>query len=142
MTDDNVTTDTIQERFTAAAEAHERSAQRLAVLLRAVVAETVLEYFPDADTLWVHNDSSEGRTVLRAQRVTASGQLVAGWPLGSWLNAAQYEEWDDLTDEIDTEYLDWLYQLGSESYEDDTPIDLRAAISAGESTGQNETEEA
>lgn len=85
--------------------------------LGAFVATT----YPEADELHVlgEYDAFDGELKLRAQKVTAGGQMIAGYlehDAPGDHTGATGEGWDDFTDEVDGGYLSVLVGLANEEY--------------------------
>lgn len=121
-------TDTqLEAEYQAALADYMAAAKRLAPLLEARIASWVRATYPEADTLHVLGyTNDEGAFVVRAQRVTASGQLEAGATSASWRAPMGGEGWDDFTDEIDP-LLDMLGDLTGDRYEGHRTIATTAA---------------
>lgn len=127
----------IDSAYDASYSAWGQARTRLLTALLAKIAAETLDFFPEADTLVVEGEHDSEGFFVRAQRVTVGGQKIAGYGSDG---VSDSDEWDGFSDDIDSTLLDFLAGLTLEDYAGIQPIDLRAAISAGEGLGTTDAE--
>jgi hypothetical protein len=96
--------------YQAAERAYREAADGFELLLLAKLSAFVAETYPEADELHVLGEYDGEELKLRAQSVTAGGQMIAGYDSRGEVKGDE-ETWDDFTDEVDGSYLDVLANL-------------------------------
>lgn len=115
----------LDHAYDAAYEIWVAARQRLVDLLLAKIGAYVARDYPAADELVVEGQDDVEGFFVRAQRVTAGGQLIDGYRSSG---ESSSDAWDTCVEDLDSTLLDFLAGLTGEDYRGEHSIPVPGAV--------------